>query len=148
MVSRHVDDFWGGGLNLDDGIGDDGNLLFDHLLHDDIRQGYGLLGGGLKIASLTGLSSHVLDGGHDLTFLGHESLSQVDGPLKIMVHLRQNIGNLGNGLDILVPGLRGEVGEIICVFHEPGGENNIERIGGSRQDGGNQGVGVEGNGSY
>ena len=67
-----------------------------------------------------------------------ESVPQVAGPLDVIVHLVDDIRNSGDGFDIVVPGLGIEFGDVIGVFHESRRLNDLQRIGGCRQQSGQE----------
>jgi hypothetical protein len=132
-------------LDLHNSVGHHDHLLFDDSVNHDVGDGHRLLRSRLQSSRLVGLRPHGLNSVHDLRFLDKEGLAEINGPLKIMIHLGQDLRHLGHRLDVFVPRLHGEIGAVVGVFHKPGRQNDIQRIHSGWQDGGHQGVGIKGN---
>ena len=137
IVLGNVDDLRGGRRDLDVAL-----VLDDFLLRS-----------GLEVAGLLGAIAHDLDGLHYVLRLVVVGVAEVGGPLQVLRHLVEDLGEGGEGFDAGVPaGLRiGAGGDLLrrrATLHvEPlVGGGDLRRIGGSREDHGDEIVRVEGDG--
>src|SRR5262249_42873857 len=64
-----------------------------------------LLRGGLQVADIGGIAAKTLDGIHHILLLVEKSLSEIRGPVEILVHPLQHGWIAGHGLDTRVPWL-------------------------------------------
>jgi hypothetical protein len=79
------------------------------------------------------LAPHPLNGIGDPLRLVDERIAQIARPLNVVVHLVDDLWESGDRFDIVVPGLRIELRDIVRVFDEPRGLYNFQRIRRSRQ---------------
>src|SRR5262249_35194548 len=87
--------------------------------------------------------AHGLDSVHGFLRLVYERVTQVTGPAQVFVHLSNDIRESSDGLDVIIPGLGIELGDIVGVLYESCCLDNFQRIGGRWQQTGNQWVRVE-----
>jgi hypothetical protein len=145
-IGRHVDDLRVCWHYLDDLFGHVDDLRHIGLLHDNVRDRNDLLVGSFKGAYLLSLGSEVLDGVHHFFRLINESLAEIQGPSQVLVHFGDQLRELRDGLDVLVPGLLIHFWNIVGVSDESRGLNYFDRIGGRRQDDGDERIWMEGDG--
>ena len=123
-VRRHVDDLRIGRDDLDD-------LLLDHHL---------LLLRRLELAGLVGLPPHALDGIEHVRLLSEEDVPQLRGPVEVLRHPTEHVGEVRERLDARVPGLRLErlvelLPAQLRTFLDPAlGLHDLERVGRGHQD--------------
>ena len=132
-VRRHVDDLRIGRDDLDD-------LLLDHHL---------LLLRRLELAGLVGLPPHALDGIEHVRLLSEEDVPQLRGPVEVLRHPTEHVGEVRERLDARVPGLRLErlvelLPAQLRTFLDPAlGLHDLERVGRGHQDLHEQRIGIE-----
>ena len=132
-VRRHVDDLRIGRDDLDD-------LLLDHHL---------LLLRRLELAGLVGLPPHALDGIEHVRLLSEEDVPQLRGPVEVLRHPTEHVGEVRERLDARVPGLRLErfvelLPAQLRTFLDPAlGLHDLERVGRGHQDLHEKRIGVE-----
>jgi len=122
--------------------------LFDDVRDDRIGHRHNLLLRRLERAAPLSLGPHPLDGIRYPFRLVDERVTQVARPLNVVIHLIDDLRELGDRLDIVVPRLRIQFCDIVRVFHEPCSLHDLQRIRRRRQHGGEQRIRIKRNGRY
>jgi hypothetical protein len=121
-------------LNFHYRVGHINDLLFDGSLNDCIRHDHDLLRRSLERARGAGLRAQGLDRIHQVQVLFLESLAQRDGPGQVLIQLLQHRRELGQGLDVLVPGLLVELRDIVRILHKPSRLDYFQGVRGGGED--------------
>jgi hypothetical protein len=124
-------------------------LDHDHAFAFDDPRFYDLLLTRFQVAVVHGPLAHALDSIHHVAFLRQERIAQVGGPLDIVSQAFHHVGKHGQGLNTGVPRfLPHGIGQRPVLQTRISGDpllklDDFERIGGCRQDLGQQRVGIE-----
>ena len=113
-------------------------LRFVRDRHHFVGDGDDVARSGFEGAGFVRLGPERLNGIHQFLGLVQEGLAQTHRPSQICVHLGDQLGELGHGLDVFIPGLVVHHGNVIGVLHEARRLHNFQRINRRRQDDGNQ----------
>jgi hypothetical protein len=140
---NNVDNRWICRHDLDDFLGYVDDLRNIGLLHHNIGYVDDHLRRRLEVACLLSLAPKILDGVHQLFWLINERLAEANGPYQVLVHFSDQFRELRDRLDVVVPGLFIHFWNIVGVLNESRGLNDFERIGGRRQNHGDERIRME-----
>jgi hypothetical protein len=98
------------------------------LLHDNVGDRDDLLLCGFEVAGLLGHRAEFLDRIHQFFRLINKSRPEIDRRGQVRIHLGDQLRELGDCFDVVVPRLSIQLRNVVRVFHEPGGLDNFKRI--------------------
>jgi hypothetical protein len=130
-------------LDLDDRVGYIDDLVVISPLDHGVGDGNDLLRRGLERTRGLGLGSQFLQRVHQVHGLFQKGLAEFGCPIQVGVHFGYDLGEPGQLLDFVVPGLLVNFRDVVRILNESGGLDDLERVGRRSEDYRQQRIGIE-----
>lgn len=143
IILRNINHVRLRGLNLHHLISYVDRHLFDDVRDDRVGHRDDLLLSRFQRSASLSLGSHSLDRIRYPFGLIDERVSEIARPLNVVVHLVDDIRELGDRFDIVVPRLGIQLRNIVRVFNESCCLHDLQRIGRRRQHCRQQGIRIK-----
>jgi hypothetical protein len=128
---------------LDDFFGYLHNLGSIRLQHNVVSHSNHLLFRVFEIAGLLRLRPQILDRVEHVLGLSHIRQTQSFRPNQVLIHHGNQIRKLRDFLDVVVPGLVFQFGNVVGVLHKARRLHDLQRIGGRGQNDGDERIGMQ-----